>query len=832
MVINLPPESYQETLLYKKLLKKSTPKDGLAEKVTCLIETAKPLQELIVAGPFRDYTLHNPNHSKKLIHLSGAIIPNETLNELSALEITVLIMSFYIHDLGMVLTQTERERTIRSTQFLEFLASRQEFSQKLSVLREISKSAMGTELFDIETSIFQVTEAALAEYIRPLHATHQRYQQLIDTIKNSSGRNDLFEIDGVSFLEELILVCISHNLNSSCLLETNGIHNDRFNRSLIINGLSLNMQYCAAVLRLVDIIDFDRERTPKSIFDALGIANKRLPGFEISLKEWNKHLSVHSINITDDELVISGDSKHPNIEHSIREFCSIIEEEIRNTTTILKQNTKNIAEKYWISLPFNVRANIRSIGYIYKDYSIKLNESAIINLLMGENLYLDSQIALRELIQNSIDACNVRKNYEELSYFPEIIVDTYQDKDERRWLRVIDNGIGMDEYVLSNFFFKVGNSYYNSGDFKKFALNKQINSFVPISRFGIGMISVFMIGEALKVVTKNESSPRNDRLQRTLFIDGVNSLAVVTEQSDGPQGTIIEVLLRKEYSDSSSIKKLFGFIKENIIRPKIKISLIQESNNKSVITHDNYIKLNNKILPTLKLENIETVQIDLGRFSNILEGKAIFFFFKTDSNKLSYYDLQGKLTWGTYPLKESFMFEKYLGGSRITVNGILMRMKKIGSLYNFGKKFTNFVLDVEVKGISGIEYDVSRDRIYGKGLFKVRGEIFKTISKGLKELGIYGRLTPETKQILESVETRKMPTPPLDKDLVSKIKQIIDNSKDWEIGIHKRIAEDLGISNSVATKYITAMLKMKMIKKSHSSTLDGSLTQTLSLDNL
>ena len=83
------------------------------------------------------------------------------------------------------------------------------------------------------------------------------------------------------------------------------------------------------------------------------------------------------------------------------------------------------------------------------------------------------------------------------------------------------------------------------------------------------------------------------------------------------------------------------------------------------------------------------------------------------------------------------------------------------------------VLDVEVEGIGGIEYDVSRDRIFGKGLSIIRTEIFKSINKGLKELGFYDLLNDETKEMMELVKVRKTPSEPLDEELIQKIKELI-----------------------------------------------------------
>ncbi len=813
MIIPPPPENYQDAKLYKLLTEKSKAQDGLAEKTTSLIQTVRPLQELIIAGPFRDYTLHNPNHSKKLLHLAEFIIPNETINSLSALELSILIMSFYIHDLGMTLTQTERERIITTIEFQEFLQIKSEFGSKIDKIRtSILEDEALTNKLVLETSLFQVTEAALAEYLRPLHATKDRYIQLIKIIKDSSGRTDLFKTSDFSFEEELVETCISHNLNSSSLIENKGIHNQRFPTEIAINGFSVNLQYCAAILRLVDILDFDRERTPISLFNALGIQNKKLPGFEISLKEWNKHLSIHTISINQDEIIISGDSHHPTIEHSVKEFCKIIESEIRETQTVLKQNNAEILSKYKLNLPFIVRPSIRSINYIYKDYSIKLNETAIINLLMGESLYINSFVSLRELIQNSIDACSLRTKVDKGTYEPLIKVSINKDVDNRIWLRVVDNGIGMDEYVLSNFFFKVGNSYYSSQEFRNYSLKNQINGFAPISRFGIGLLSIFMLGEAIKVTTRNGFSNRADFKERTLLIDGVDSLAVVTEKENNNQGTLIEVLLRQGKDDDTFVQNMFRYIKETIIRPAIPIEITEPDGASTKIVADNFIRIKNSIRPQLEKSQITLVQIDFERFSNLIKGKGIFLFYKADGGKLSYYDNTTRNIWGMNFLKPSFLFERFLGGSRITVNGISMSFKRIGSLFNIKKTPTSFVLDIEVSGMDEVKYNVSRQKVFGNGLNVVRAEIFKAVDRGLKEIGIYEQLDDDTQEMFEKAYYSGV-SEKLNQSIIEMIKQKLLSTEKWAEMSYKELGALLNMPAFQSKKYIAYMIHAGLITK-------------------
>jgi hypothetical protein len=329
------------------LLASSSAADGLAERVGAFISAVKPLLELILAGPFREYTLHNPDHAKKLVHLAEFIIDPATLDELTTLELAVIIMSCHLHDLGMCLTSKERSDILSDPRFEEELRRWPQLWDDLLATRTLYQKATGTYRLALETRLFQLQEAGLTAFLRPRHATRERYRQLVSQLKEITGRSDLFSLNGVSFEDELIAICMSHNLDVGVLVETTDAYTDRFPRALPIGGVHLNVQFCAGVLRIVDIMDFDRERTPRILFESLGIDDRDIPGSAVTLREWNKHMAVHSIEIDDDEeIVVFADCRHPTIERSIRDFCSVIEREIRDTTAVLRKNPEKILARY------------------------------------------------------------------------------------------------------------------------------------------------------------------------------------------------------------------------------------------------------------------------------------------------------------------------------------------------------------------------------------------------------------------------------------------------------------------------------------------------------
>jgi molecular chaperone HtpG len=547
------PNDVFRTKVMQALQAKATPDDGIAEKAHQLIATATPLLDLIVAGPFKEFTLHNRDHPKKLLHIFESLVPDRTIERLSALECYVSVCAAYLHDLGMVLTSTERERIISSEAFQDTVREWPEFAEALQRSRAKLEYAEEAERPSIEAIIFQLQEAALSRYLRPLHATRTRYSELVTLIKRNAGRSDLFAIAGVSFESALIEICESHNLDVGVLAEVRGTYDERFPRRMPAGGQVLNTQFCAALLRVCDIVDFDRERTPRILFESLAIASRDIPGADVTLREWQKHMAVTSLEIDDEELIITADCHHPVIERAVRDFCQLIERELRETNAVMQRNTAEVCEHYVVTLPITVRAKLRSIGYVFKDMTLRLNEPAIMSLLMGERLYSHPGAAVREMLQNAIDACHMRGMFEvEEHYTPAIQLSHTTDAEGREWMIVEDNGIGMDEYVLNEFFLQAGTSYYRSAEFQRLRALYQEKAFTPISRFGIGVLAVFMIGDALEVETRNPHSRRRDFMGRVLRIERLGGLAFVRETGEERIGTAIRVRLKRSFSKAGA----------------------------------------------------------------------------------------------------------------------------------------------------------------------------------------------------------------------------------------------------------------------------------------
>ena len=302
-------------------------------------------------------------------------------------------------------------------------------------------------------------------------------------------------------------VCISHNLDAESLID------------LSSTGGKIDLPLCGVLLRLADILDLDDTRAPKTLYNYTKF-DKSWPDDVYSEGEWKKHLvsrGFHFDKVKDRsvpyELPFSASSPSINVEMSIRDYLSWVNEEFRCCDQVLKKL------KIPFVLPYRVDPIFRDSPYEASNYCLSLDHKKVLELLSGEDLYSDPAVFVRELIQNAIDAVRTREKLDKnlpRDWKPKIIIHTWIDDEGHNWFRIEDNGIGMTEEHIKNNLLKVGCSYYTSDAFERDKIQAGIDDdYSPISRFGIGILSCFM-GEnqnnLLEISTKHYS-PKSPALR-------------------------------------------------------------------------------------------------------------------------------------------------------------------------------------------------------------------------------------------------------------------------------------------------------------------------------
>ncbi|MBM0277593.1 caspase family protein [Micromonospora tarensis] len=139
--------------------------------------------------------------------------------------------------------------------------------------------------------------------------------------------------------------------------------------------------------------------------------------------------------------------------------------------------------------------------------TFRVSTSETRHLLMGTNLYQDPSLAVRELYQNAVDACRYRERRlqhlqgDEYDWSPAIKFRMGVEGG-RRFLECRDNGIGMSHHEIREAFAKAGRRFRDLPEFIQESAEWATDGgaeFQPISQFGIGVLSYFMIADELEV---------------------------------------------------------------------------------------------------------------------------------------------------------------------------------------------------------------------------------------------------------------------------------------------------------------------------------------------
>lgn len=131
-----------------------------------------------------------------------------------------------------------------------------------------------------------------------------------------------------------------------------------------------------------------------------------------------------------------------------------------------------------------------------EDFRFKVNLGGMIEIL-SDHLYCSPDVFIRELLQNGVDAITGFKDRmqgdSDLSdYEGKITIDI----EEEKRLVFVDNGQGLNEQEIHQFLAIIGESS------KRNIETRRIESDY-IGRFGIGLLSCFMVADEITMITKS-----------------------------------------------------------------------------------------------------------------------------------------------------------------------------------------------------------------------------------------------------------------------------------------------------------------------------------------
>ncbi|WP_026883551.1 SIR2 family NAD-dependent protein deacylase [Clostridium akagii] len=190
------------------------------------------------------------------------------------------------------------------------------------------------------------------------------------------------------------------------------------------------------------------------------------------------------------------------------------------------------------------------LNYYYKFYKavndvvlsqsfgkLKFNISDNVIELLIKPLYQlqdKMQVVVRELLQNALDACKSKGVSSDIS------IKLIKDSERNEYLQIEDNGTGMDIKVVRESFLTIGRT------------SKNKNAKGLVGKYGVGILSLFLLGENAEVYTKTENEILSFRLyiknekKQVTWIDKIPDDIM---KVDKPSFTIVRVHLKDSIID-------------------------------------------------------------------------------------------------------------------------------------------------------------------------------------------------------------------------------------------------------------------------------------------
>ncbi len=366
---------YQESRLWSALEEKAKREDEQIEKSRRIehdyIAAVKQVCEYGVERAtriieiFPMYTRHDDIHICNVLDLMADLLDDD-INKLSRDEAAMLIIAACCHDIGMSYSEEEKKELFSDT-------------GRLNKYLE-GHPAEYVKAYKSGNAEPDMNKEMLQNYLRCIH--HERVDELLYQREWPSI------LDGKVNKEWVIRVCQSHGESVSEL------NNNSFNETQTID-----LRFCAILLRLADILDFDRSRAPEILYHYLNFQNADSGSKMKSKEEWDKHGESLGFDLKHVKTRIQGyqipyvaKCKSAQIEQAIRRYLDMVDKELSDCEFVLRRYTGK-----WQNfvLPGKVERNIISGDYISGQFHFTLDQDRILELFTGENLYHDSSVFVR-----------------------------------------------------------------------------------------------------------------------------------------------------------------------------------------------------------------------------------------------------------------------------------------------------------------------------------------------------------------------------------------------------------------------------------------------------
>ncbi len=505
---------------------------------------------------FPTYTDHSVTHTEEVLNLAGQLLTESEIHTLNDDELYILSTACILHDIGMCIPPSRIEELCEHDEYLAYVD-------------KYKDSSLEVYLRDIHHELSH--NFILKEY-RALKIPSEKYAKAIALIAKAHRKVELQNFD-----------------------EFDPRYFAKSGRQTVC------LPYLGAIIRIADELDVTNMRTPSLLLKYY------LPDNEVSIREFKKHQSLIQINFRDDSVIIEAVCTDHNILAAVEEQFQKIQDVISNCQKVIR-TISNIDNRN-----LTLRVSKLEPRFVYKDFDPKgikysFDIKNVITAFVGKDLYGDYKAALREGIQNAIDACNYRKSIDQ-NYVPFLQVSVNNDE-----IKISDNGNGMDEFIIENYFGKLASSFYEQSKVK--------SAFEAIGQFGIGVFSYFLIADYIEIETRNQ---HGKSLKFRTDQDPSGYFHFFEGYHKDNLGTTLILHLKPEFKGQITYNEMEDFIKKNFAYINLDIELSDHKSLEIIKPASFELKFESDFLPRMYHSAYEfRYQLSILRFAhsdNNVEGE-------------------------------------------------------------------------------------------------------------------------------------------------------------------------------------------------------------------
>lgn len=360
---------------------------------------------------FPSYSKHDESHASTVLTNIEMILGEKRIRELSATDCFMILHTVYIHDIGMVITHTDRENIVKNEKFLEMVDKLNNendfvFQKAIKALRQTkyeypendNEEETMKQLYADKLKVYYALLHLIANYRRTEHGNFSE-ERLTKWTLESDKLGAGFSMAGIP---QRIFLHIA-----KCA----GLHTQAgFDHIMKLPaeddgyvGDYAHPRFVSVLLQLGDLLDMDNDRFHPLIRECIGA----LP--EMSERHFEKHQSIRRLYIRPETISIEADCRSQEALRLVRKECDMLKEILQeagyNWTLIRPENFSG-------SLPTidSVKLSLNGVQIPEELVTAQfhISQKKAFAILEGGNVYQDKFVFLREFLQNAVDASKMQ----------------------------------------------------------------------------------------------------------------------------------------------------------------------------------------------------------------------------------------------------------------------------------------------------------------------------------------------------------------------------------------------------------------------------------------